>query len=722
LHKTVYKPHEILFYPRFRMKPRIVLFCLAAGVLTAGTAARAQVAFPRRNGAPVSMPAASIGSDQLVPYFKLPEGDIDSMLGALEIYTGRTVLRPGSLPAATYSLVINRPIPKSELVLAIETELSLNQIGVIPLGDRFLKVVPLSTAKAEAPEFIEGSTLDLPPSGRIATKLFQLDFLRASEFFNSGLTGIFTPGVGGGIVVLDKANSALITDTVSNLQRIESLIKSVDKPSTGGITAHFYQLHSSAKASDIVTKLHAILAGPVQSQIGSATTFNGDDRTNQVIVLADAREQAFFEDLITRLDGRADPNTRTEVVFLQHADAKDVATLLTQVISGQNTASQKLNQGVRPGEINTGPVVANNGPQTAAGGAAGQAGGATNEFSSLATVFNDERSNSVVVSGTVDDIRLIKQLIDSIDVALPQVRIQVIIAEVTLDDKDASGITALGLTVGPKNGIAGGPTQITSFAGGGTSGVGSTIPGTSLAGWDLTSGIVNPLSFAAAFNPSSAGSKNVTKVLSAPVILTAHNKPGEAIVGEQVPVITGSQSTPVSGGTATNSGFSTNSTVTYETIAIDLKVTPLIGENGDVQMTIDQKVNDIIGETTIDQNQQPIIGNREMTSFVTCKDNEMIVLGGLQRTEKTTNQNKIGFLYEIPIISELLGGHTDELSRTELLFFIRPHVVSPEEGSRDTMKHIRELSNKGDIEQFLKDPANKPYSKKDNFLDRFKGD
>ncbi len=174
------------------------------------------------------------------PYFKLPEGDIDSVLGALEIYTGRTVLRPGSLPAATYSLVINRPIPKSELVLALETELSLNQIGVIPLGDRFLKIVPLSTAKAEAPEFIEGSTLDMAPSGRIATKLFQLNFLRAPEFFNSGLTSIFSPGVGGGVVVLDKANAALITDSLSNLQRIETLLKAIDKPSTGGFTARFY--------------------------------------------------------------------------------------------------------------------------------------------------------------------------------------------------------------------------------------------------------------------------------------------------------------------------------------------------------------------------------------------------------------------------------------------------------------------------------------------------
>jgi general secretion pathway protein D len=162
--------------------------------------------------------------------------------------------------------------------------------------------------------------------------------------------------------------------------------------------------------------------------------------------------------------------------------------------------------------------------------------------------------------------------------------------------------------------------------------------------------------------------------------------------------------------------------VSYQTIAIDLKVTPLIGENGDVQMTIDQKVDDIISEVTIDQNQQPVIGDREATSFLTVKDGQMIVLGGLQRTENDQSHNKVGFLYEIPILSQILGGHTDETKRTELLFFIRPHIITPAESTRDTITRIKELSSKGQVEQFLKDPGAVRYPKPQNFLDRFKSD
>jgi len=127
---------------------------------------------------------------------------------------------------ATYTLNINRPIPKSELITALETILALNQVSVSPMGDRFLKVTPLSTAKSEAPEMIIGTSLNLPPSGRIVTKLFELNFLRVSEFVPQ-IQLFMTPGIGNGIVQLEKANVALVTDSLENIQRIERLIQEV---------------------------------------------------------------------------------------------------------------------------------------------------------------------------------------------------------------------------------------------------------------------------------------------------------------------------------------------------------------------------------------------------------------------------------------------------------------------------------------------------------------
>ncbi len=88
-----------------------------------------------------------------------------------------------------------------------------------------------------------------------------------------------------------------------------------------------------------MNKLHTILQGPLQNQLGSATTYTADDRTNQIILISDSRQYAFFG-LIAKLDIKSDPNTRNEVIYLKHALAKDVSSLLSSLISGQTSAAQ----------------------------------------------------------------------------------------------------------------------------------------------------------------------------------------------------------------------------------------------------------------------------------------------------------------------------------------------------------------------------------------------
>ncbi len=636
----------------------------------------------------VEATTAASPADELVGPIKLPDADIDTVLGLLEIYTGRSILRPQQLPTATYRLVIDKQIPKSEAVLALETVLALNQVGVAPLGDKFLKVVALSQVKTEAPEMISGSTFDYPPSGRIATKLFQLNFLRVNEFIPQ-MTPLLSPGVANGVVPLDKANAALITDSISNLQRVELLINELDKPIMTGLTPKFYTLRNGAKASDVVNKIRAMFVGPLQNQLGTSLSYSADDRTNQVILLADERQIPLFDELIAKLDTRSDPNTRNEVIYLKHASAKEVAPLLSQLVSGQTSAAQKAGGGPRP-------LVPGQPPTPDAPAVEAVLTENTNEFSTLVTIIADERSNAVVVSGTLDDIRLIRDLVDKVDILLAQVRIEVIIAEVTLDESQRSGISALNLSVETNQE---GRTSITKFAAdGGNSGAGG------IAGWNITSGVVNPLAFNAVLQ--NTGSRGNVKILSAPTIVTTHNKEAQILVGQSQPIITSSTRSPL---TATTPGisdpFASTSQVTYKDIAIDLKVTPLIGEDGNIQLKISQKVDDILSNITIDGNQQPIIGRREATSFVNVRDMEMVVLGGLQRTKNTRSRSKLGFFFEIPILSHILGGRNNELQRTELLLFIRPVILHTENSTADTTSSINSLSNRDQINQFLSDPS-----------------
>ena len=242
----------------------------------------------------------------------------------------------------------------------------------------------------------------------------------------------------GGAVVLQNANALLVTDSISNLQRAELLLQTIDKPFTGGTKPKFYQLRD-AKASDLVNKLRGIITGPLQQQLGTATSFSADDRTNQIILLTDPRQHVFFDDLIERLDRKADPNTRTEVIYLKHAKATDVVNVLSKIISGTTTALQRQGSAsVRPGQTPGAPTPAQPAAPTVVSATNATNAEGANEFSALMTVVNDDRSNAVVVFGTADDIRLVRALIDKLDIVLPQVRIEVVIAEVTLDDQNAS--------------------------------------------------------------------------------------------------------------------------------------------------------------------------------------------------------------------------------------------------------------------------------------------
>ncbi len=668
----------------------------------------------------------ALNNDPVGP-FNMPDVPLDGMLDLVEMFTGRTVLRPAALPAGNYHFVRRTPLPKSEALLAIETLLNLNQVGLAPLGDTFIKVVPLGSLRSETPELIEGSTLGLPPSGRAASKVFSLQFLRVREFLPE-IAPLLNPQFGGPMF-FEKANAALITDSISTLQRVELLIQQLDRPVTAGLMPKFFPLQF-AKASDLVAKINAAIGTALRPQLGSATTFSADDRTNQIVLLADPSLHAWFGELIAKLDVKADPNTRNEVIPLKHALAKDVAPVITNLVTGQTqavqraaAASQRPGQGVlgtqqgQPlnrrqqaqieAQMQAQGQNAGAGPQGGEGGnaAAGNApvtidfvgptgdpAGRGSEFSSLITILPDERSNSLIVSGTVDDLRLIRELVEKIDVVLPQVRIEAVIVEVSLGDNNTTGIDALGLQVAGDKLVGFSlqtPGMVVDDGDGGFAGLLRPDAENFLSGnYDLA-GIIRL---------STTPRKNKANILSAPSILTAHNKEGIIFVGEERPVISGYVTD-----SNTTTGARTN--VSQREIGITLTVTPLIGTDGSVELTISQEVKDVLGDILIDGNPQPRVGSRRTESVVSVKSGEIIVLGGLQRISDTRNTNRLG---PIPIIGDLLGRRSRETSRSDLVFFLRPVVLTNTPADNvAVLERVERMPIKDDVKRLL-DPSSVP--------------
>ena len=582
--------------------------------------------------------------------------NLDQVLSLLEEWTGKTYLRPQSLPATQITLSLQDRVTKAEAIRAIESLLTLNGVALTPLGDRFVKVTALNAAKSETPELIDGSTLSRPPSGQIASKIFQLNFLQVSEFMPQ-IAGMLSAGTASPPMVFEKANAALITDTVSNLQRIEAMLARLDQPMLGDREALVFPVNY-AKASDVVAKMRSMLTGPMQSQLGTGTIYNADDRANQIIVFTDPKLNNFFGRLITKLDVKSGLDTINEVIYLKHASSKDVATTLAQLVTGQAATNRNNStDAVRPlsPSGNTVPVPST---PTAQNSTTASSGEFSNRFSSALTIIPDERTNSIVVSGTVDDLHIVRDLVDHLDILLAQVRIEVVIAEVSLTDNATSGISALGLKIDGD--------KLVSFSG--------ATPGMLVKDATITRpGIVGagPYDLAAEITLATTPRKTDANILSVPNIITTHNKAGKIFVGEQRPVIS-SYINDTSVASNNNSG-GYRSTVNSKDIGIQLTVKPLIGNDGSVQLEIEQEVNDVLGEIEIDGNAQPRIGRRSTESFVSVKSGEIIVLGGLQRTSTSRNSSRLG---PIPIIGDLLGTRSREKTRTDLIFFLRPTVLS----------------------------------------------
>lgn len=618
-------------------------------------------------GGQTQAPVANQTQERIGP-LKLRDIPVDQILEVYERWTGKTMLRPQALPASTVTLNLKEEVTKEQAIRAIETLLALNGIALTPLDDQFLKVTPINIAKSEAPELIAGSTLGRPATGKVASKIFQLKFLRVGEFIPQ-ITGLLNPAAGSAPVVFEKSNSALITDSLSNLQRIEGLMLQLDRPEMSGLTPKFYPL-THAKASEVVNKMRTMLSGPLQNQLGTATSYNPDDRTNQIVVFADPKQHPLFDALITKLDVRSGQDTKTEFISLKHAAAKDVATILSQLVTSQNNASRNAGQ-----ETTRLPTAPSSQPAASAASTVplplpslGQLvldQGLSNQFSTLLTILPEERSNSLVVSGTIDDLRLINQLVERIDVLLAQVRIEVVIAEVTLSNNRSTGISELGLKIEGDKLV----------------GVSASLPGLSAKDGVITrpigtNTVTGPWDLAGQITLAASPRKSNASILSVPTITTTHNREGKIFVGEQRPVISsylndGGISSSSSPGFISGSGY--RSTVSSKDIGIQLSVKPLIGPNGSVQLEIKQEVNDILGEIIIDGNSQPRIGRRSTESFVSAMSGDIIVLGGLQRTSDSGNSSRLG---PIPIIGDLLGARSREKTRTDLVFFLRPTMLT----------------------------------------------
>jgi general secretion pathway protein D len=584
------------------------------------------------------------------------------------------------LPAVTLTFFSQEPMTRGEAIEAIESLLALNGIALTPLGDRLIKAVPLSEITSQVPRVWQGSTLDAEANQIIYEKLFELDFLTTEEAI--ALLGPLLSQ--GAPIAFDKSSRILITDALVNLQRVERFLQIIDKPSALKSEMLFFELQN-IRAEEVLRRLNEFVEGPLRRQLQGNTTFSADERTNQIIAFTHPSNVGLLQQLVARLDINVAPNTATKVFSIRYADATEVVTIIEQVVTGQREAQEQ----------GSGTTTTNNRrtprPQPQQPTTATRTGNENLQFSSFLTIVPDERANTIVASGTHSDLEYLGQLISEIDSLLAQVRIEVVITEVRLEDTDLSGLDSFGFTYNPASAASGfnvtTDSDVTSQWNGSGNFYGVPIRST----W-------GPNGFGIDFVLETAKTKSNVTVLSAPTIVTTHNKEATVAVGEERPVITGVVTQNNTGTT----GLTTSEQVQFKDIKLELKVTPLIGSDGVVQMEIEQQIQSVVGEVTINSNSQPIVGTRTATSFVSVNDGDLIVLGGLQSLDKSDSENRMAILGSIPVLGDLFKSNNRRTTRNELLIFIRPTILrTTGDANRDAQRQINVIEGTEKIRDYL---------------------
>ena len=623
--------------------------------------------------------------DEIIGLIVLSDETALQVLDMLEKMTGKIILRRQDIAAVKINFNSRGELTKGEAVLALESLLSLNSIMLTDMGGRFMKAVPATSVNSHVPEMIVGSTLSLPTSQQIYAKLFKFDYLQAEVTSGTVVTPLLSQN--SSVIVFPKSNAMLITDALINLQRIERIIDEMDKPQEIREEIQFIQL-DYIQAAEMQQRIENLISGPLKNYLEGTTSVTADERTNQLILITHPGNLEVIMNVIENVDVDAAPLTSSEVFPLRQAKAEDVVAIIDEIISGQKEGREEDakvakddNAAEQTTETTTLPPLA---ATATVNTTSNSASNSSLQFSTFVGLSADIRTNAIVAYGTQSDLKTLADLIDKIDITLPQVRIEVIITEVALSENQGSGLSAFDLTFddGPGTSLLGDTTGALTLGLGSVEAVGAQFG-----------------NFALDAILDIAESDSDIKILSTPTIVVSHNEEGIINVSESRPFETSSY-------TGVNDNSGTRNQVEYRDVGIKLTVTPLIGADGSITMTIEQTVDTVktVDDLTSGEvNTTPIIGKREANSTITVKDRQLIILGGLQENERVASHTYFPIIGRLPGFKQLLSGESISYNRKELIIFVRPTILkTPDEAVAMSDELLDALEEGGTVRDFLK--------------------
>lgn len=526
-------------------------------------------------------------------------------------------------------------------------------------SDGVTKIIPESDAKLYADAMSRpGSKGD-----KIVTKVFVLKNESATQMVN-----VIRPMIAPNNIVVAhaSANALVVTDYVSNLKRIEQIIKAIDIPSAD---APILIPVKNGSALDMANTINKLM--PEASQASASGDGNqrfvlmGDTRSNTLLLRADNPGRiARVRELVAKLDNDSGTPGNIHVVTLKNSDATKIAQTLRAVMSGDTSSAP------------AGGTV----PPTGSG-----------------IVQADAASNSLIITAAEPIYNNLRAVIERLDVRRPQIFVEALIVEVTADKAAEFGVQWQNLTGINQAGahIVGGTnfgTSSTNIIG--ASNLSATNNITTL-GQGLNVGLVKGTTTIPGIGTvlnlgmlaKALESDSNANILSSPNLLTLDNEEAKIVVGQNVPFITGQYAQTGSANTATPF-----QTIERKDVGLTLKIKPQILEGGSVRLQVYQEVSSVV--TGAAANTAGVTTNkRSIESNILVDKDQIVVLGGLIQDSVNNVKTQIPFFGDIPVLGRLFSYESRQRSKTNLMVFIRPYVMR-DQASYDaiTQKRYNQMS------------------------------
>ncbi|ELB2198958.1 type II secretion system secretin GspD [Vibrio parahaemolyticus] len=525
--------------------------------------------------------------------------------------------------------------------------------AVVEMDNGVLKVIKAKDSKTSAiPVMGDGSA----KGDSVITRVVAVRNVSVREL-SPLLRQLIDNAGAGNVVHYDPANIILITGRAAVVNRLAEIIKRVDQ--AGDKEIELVELRN-ASAAEMVRIVEALNKTTNQKSTPEflEPKIVADERTNSILISGDPKVRARLKRLIRQLDVEMATKGNNRVVYLKYAKAEDLVDVLKGVsdnLQAEKQAGQKGASSAQRGDV---------------------------------VIAAHEATNSLVLTAPPDIMMALQDVISQLDIRRAQVLIEALIVEMSEGDGINLGVQWGSLETGAviQYGNAGAPIgQVMvgleeakdtvekkpirdsdtgaikyyeeTTTKGDYSTLASALKNVNGAAMSIVMGDWTAL-------VSAVASDSNSNILSSPSITVMDNGEASFIVGEEVPVITGS--------TAGSNNDNPFQTVDRKEVGIKLKVVPQINEGDSVQLNIEQEVSNVLGANgAVDVR----FAKRQLNTSVMIQDGQMLVLGGLVDERALESESKVPLLGDIPVLGHLFKSTSTQTQKRNLMVFIKPTII-----------------------------------------------